>query len=176
MGRDYVVKNNYKKDYTFRRKMLEAVHRRRESCGDQVLPKPDLPPNIAPIPRQDKQIAIAQYQTRFGIVHTGNTHLFSLTGPKVAILQVTSEKTTVHDRAAPVKTHICWAMKTCGGEAARIRGAMDNKVYTYVLTLNGFNVEWRSMKMTVRPSFNRDKSYDDLYEALYCKRSLAKFW
>ncbi|CAH1253339.1 Hypp1150 [Branchiostoma lanceolatum] len=46
--RDDVVKNIYEKDYTFRRMLLEAVvHRRRESneyWGDQVLPKPDLPP------------------------------------------------------------------------------------------------------------------------------------
>ncbi|XP_066300875.1 uncharacterized protein [Branchiostoma lanceolatum] len=35
------------------------------------------------------------------------------------------------DKAAPVKTHIYWAMKNCGGEAAKIRGALDNIVNHY---------------------------------------------
>ncbi|XP_066303883.1 uncharacterized protein [Branchiostoma lanceolatum] len=68
--KDWVVKNIYeKKDYTFRRKLLEAAeYRRRESnecLGDQVLPKPDLPRNIAPIPRPSKEAAFQRYQTRF---------------------------------------------------------------------------------------------------------------
>ncbi|CAH1240850.1 Hypp6121 [Branchiostoma lanceolatum] len=68
--KDWVVKNIYeKKDYTFRRKLLEAAeYRRRESnecLGDQVLPKPDLPPNIAPMPRPSKEAAFQRYQTRF---------------------------------------------------------------------------------------------------------------
>ncbi|XP_035665525.1 uncharacterized protein LOC118408774 [Branchiostoma floridae] len=68
--KDFVLKNIYeKKDYSFRRKLLEAVvHKRKTTdvhCGDDVIPRPDLPRSIAPIPRPDMETAKAKHRSRF---------------------------------------------------------------------------------------------------------------